>query len=164
MPEHHHWHACLDRNPERQRVFFPPGCGIDVEDRQRLMRIDRDATMSGKMLDGVQDAGPFHSREIRRNVSRDDCRVIAEGSSGHETIRGECHIRDRSEVDVKPVGGQLFGSGPRLRGNLGRGKLTQRRGVGGRVIGDATNDAALLVECDERRQLRVRGVDRRDEG
>src|SRR5215213_7079043 len=78
------------------------------------------STPTRKMLDGVQDTGPCDPGEIRRDISRDDRRVIAEGASGHETVRGECHISNRSEVDVEPVGGKLFGAGPRLRGDLNR--------------------------------------------
>ena len=120
--------------------------------------------MPRKMLDAVQDAGPLHPREIRRDVLGHDRRIIAERSPGHETVRAECHVRDRREVDVEPVAGQPFGAGPRQRGDLRRGELTHRRGVGRRVVGDATDDAALLIERDERRQLGVRGMDRGHEG
>ena len=119
--------------------------------------------MPRKMLDGVQDAGPFHPSEIGRHVLGDDRRIIPESSAGHETVRGECHVRDRREVDVESVRGQCFGAVPRQRGDLRRGELTHRRSVGGRVIGDATDDAPLLIERDERWQLRVRGMNRRYE-
>ena len=161
MAKHHHRHARFHGDPERQRVFFPPGCGIDVENGQRLVGIDGDAAMPRKMLDAMQDAGPRHPCEIRHDVLGDRRWFITECAPGHETVRAECHIGDRREVDVESVVGQPFGAGPCQRGDLRRGELSHRRGVGSRVVGDATDDAALLVECDERRKLRVRRVDRR---
>ena len=107
MTQHHHRHARFDRDPERQRVFFPPGGGIDVEDRQCLVGIDGDAAMPRKMLDAVQDAGPLHPGKIRRDVLGHDLWIISESSPGHETVRAECHIRDRREVDVEPVAASL---------------------------------------------------------
>jgi hypothetical protein len=164
VTKHHDWHPGFDRDPEWQRVFLPPGGGIDVQDRQRLVGIDGDATMPREMLDAVQDTGAIHPGKIRRDVLSHDLRIVPESSPAHEAIRAECHIRDGREVDVEPVGGEPLGAGPRQFGDLGRGELPQRRGIGSRVVGNAADDAALLIERDERWQVQVRVVDSRHQG
>ncbi|MNC89061.1 hypothetical protein D3C83_49540 [compost metagenome] len=76
--------------------------------------------------------------------------IVAEGPSADEAVRGEGDVSDRREIDVATVGGEPLRPQPRQGTDLRGRQRAHRRRVRGGVVANTADDAAFLVEGDQR--------------
>ncbi|GAA4943599.1 hypothetical protein GCM10023238_06900 [Streptomyces heliomycini] len=158
-----------DRRPERPQFALVQRRGVEVDVRERVVRVDAGVAVAGEVLGAGGDAGRLQALDVGGGVPGDQVGVPAEGAhADHRVVGVGVDVGGRRPVEVDPARGepaaQLAGDAPGQAGVVdGAERVVAGEGGAGADL-QAGDVAALLVDGDQQvvplgPQLRGEGGD-----
>ena len=139
-----------------------------VHGGEEVVRIGRAAAVAGEVLEAGHHPGGLHAPAEGRGMADDALRHVAEGAHADDRAGdGADDVHHRREVELEARGGELLAHGAAD----GAGEFLVIRGaerqVGGKprqVLRKAHDAAALVVDAQQRRNVRAAAPDLGGEG